>query len=76
VVWTSLGPALAGIAIGLVAAWYASRFVTALLFEASPVDPRLLAVPLLLAALIATAAFVPASSLARLDPAAVLRRDV
>lgn len=76
VVWSSLRPAVAGIAFGLSASWYSSRFVTALLFESSPADPALLAVPLLMSALVAAAAFVPASRLAKLDPASLLRRQM
>jgi predicted permease len=74
-VWSSVGPAAAGVGLGLVAAWFASGFMTTFLFESSPADPRLLAVPALLLALVALAAFVPASRLAGLDPAAVLRSE-
>jgi ABC-type antimicrobial peptide transport system permease subunit len=75
VVWSSVRPAAVGVGIGLTAAWYASGFIATFLFESSPTDPRLLAVPAVLLALVALAAFMPASRLAKVDPAAVFRSE-
>jgi ABC-type antimicrobial peptide transport system permease subunit len=68
--------ALIGIAGGLPAALYLSRFVKALLFEVTPLDFWSLALPLgtlLLAALMAAA--VPALRAARVDPIIALRYE-
>ena len=70
------GAALIGIAAGLPAALYLSRFVKALLFEVTPLDFWSLALPLgtlLLAALLAAA--LPALRAARVDPIVALRYE-
>ncbi len=70
------GAALIGIAAGLPAALYLSRFVKALLFEVAPLDFWSLALPLgtlLLAALLAAA--LPALRAARVDPIVALRYE-
>ena len=74
VVGASLRPALAGAVLGVAAAWMAGRFVESFLFEVRATDPRFLtAVPIVLVSLTILAAWLPASRLAHLNPAVVLR---
>jgi putative ABC transport system permease protein len=64
----------AGIAIGLLGAWVASRALTTLLFSISPTDPSTFAsaaAGLALAAVAAT--YVPARRASRIDPVVLLR---
>jgi predicted permease len=68
--------ALAGIAviIGTVAAFGLMRLLSGLLFEVSPTDPAtFVSVALLVAAIAAVAAWVPARRATRIDPAATIR---
>lgn len=68
--------ALAGIAIGLVAAVAATRFISTLLFEVKPTDPTtLIAVSILLAVFSFAATFVPARRATRVDPMIALRHE-
>ena len=71
-----LRPVLAGVVVGTVAALWALRGMTGLLFEVRPADPATLAgaVGLLLAAG-AAACVVPAWRAARIDPANSLRAE-
>lgn len=63
-----------GIVIGGMLSWWASRFVSALLFGLTPTDPLTIAgAMLVLAAVGATAAWLPARHAAGIDPAEVLR---
>jgi ABC-type antimicrobial peptide transport system permease subunit len=65
-----------GIAIGIAASFALARFMTALVFGVTPHDPMTFAVvPLLLAAVAATAALVPGLRAARVDPMRALRED-
>jgi len=67
---------LAGLGIGLATGLALSRFVRAVLYEASPYDPISLAVPiviLLAAAVVATV--LPLRRALRVDPVVALRRD-
>ena len=71
-----LGLALAGSAVGLVAALGANRLIGSLLFEVNPFDPLVYAsVTLALIAVAAVAALVPAMRAAHTDPARVLREE-
>ncbi|HSR43333.1 MAG TPA: FtsX-like permease family protein, partial [Longimicrobiales bacterium] len=64
----------AGLALGLPAAWAASRLLGALLFGVRPFDPWTYgAVGLLLAAVAVLAAWIPARRVTRIDPAEALR---
>jgi putative ABC transport system permease protein len=75
-VMEGLKPAVAGMAIGLVAAASSTRVVRSLLFGITPTDPVtfLLAPPLLLA-LAALACYLPARRATRLDPTIALRAE-
>ena len=80
VVWTVLREALAiaafGIAIALPVAAVLGRFARAFLFQISPLDPvSWLGSGVIMLALAACAALLPARRAARLDPAVALRPD-
>ena len=67
---------LVGMAIGLGAAWFASRLVTSMLFGVEPSDPlTLVAVVFILAAVVGLATFGAARRAARIDPAVALRLE-
>jgi predicted permease len=66
-----------GIAIGLVAAAFATRVMTTLLFGVRPLDPlTYAAVAVALGATALLASYIPAARAARVAPALALRRDV
>jgi putative ABC transport system permease protein len=69
--------ALAGLAIGLVAAFFLSRtLVVSLLFATSPKDPLTFAVvPFLLGTVALVASYIPARRATRVDPIVALRTD-
>ncbi|HET7584285.1 MAG TPA: ABC transporter permease [Gemmatimonadaceae bacterium] len=70
----SLVLAMAGVAVGVLAAWGTTRALRALLFGVQPGDPvTMLAVPVGLVAVAALAAYIPARRAARIDPASALR---
>ena len=72
----ALRVALAGTAIGLIAAIPATRYLRAQLYGVDPVDPAtLVAVILVLAAASIAAAYVPARRATRVDPVIALRSD-
>ncbi|HET9315264.1 MAG TPA: ADOP family duplicated permease [Vicinamibacteria bacterium] len=77
--WTlrrALAIAGAGLALGTLAAWPASRLLRGLLFAVSPGDPGVLAAAVLV--MLATclgASLAPAWRAARVEPAAALRHD-
>jgi hypothetical protein len=65
---------LAGLAVGLPAAWWVSRMFVSLLFEVRPTDLRVyLAVAALLIGVGVVAALVPARRAARVDPLIALK---
>jgi predicted permease len=67
---------LIGIALGLPAAWAASRLVTSMLFQLKPTDPATLAgAALLLLTAALTAAYLPARRASRVNPMTALRHD-
>ena len=76
VVMQGLKPALAGVGIGMVAAFFAARLLRTLLFGVTPVDPLTFAiVPPLLLAVAVLACYVPALRAVRLDPTRALRAE-
>jgi predicted permease len=69
-------PVLVGILISLPAAWWAGRFVRALLFGMEPFDASTIAAAVAMLAAVALAAvFVPARRAAKVDPMVALRQD-
>jgi len=76
VVRHGLALAVSGLALGLIIAAFATRFMSALLFNVAPNDPLTLAgVSLILAATSLAAASLPARRAARVDPAIALRAE-
>jgi putative ABC transport system permease protein len=76
VITQGLPPVVAGLALGLIAAFWATRFLQQFLYEVEPRDPGIfagVAVIMLLTALLA--AWLPAWRASRLDPAVVLRAE-
>lgn len=68
--------ALAGLAMGVLAAWILRRSVESMLFGIAPDDPlTFVGVALLLGVVSLLAAYLPARRAARIDPAAALRVD-
>ena len=68
--------ALAGLAIGVLAAWLLGRSVESMLFGVAPDDILTFGgVALLLGVVSLLAAYLPARSAARVDPAAALRAE-
>jgi predicted permease len=76
VMWQGLRPALAGIALGLLAALGAGRVLSGLLYQIEPADPATIAtVIVLLVAIVAVACAVPALRAARIPAANALRTN-
>jgi putative ABC transport system permease protein len=68
--------ALAGLVIGVLAAWILRRSVQSMLFGVAPDDPlTFCGVALLLGVVSVLAAYLPARSAARIDPAVALRAE-
>lgn len=69
-------PIAAGLAIGLIAAFFLTRVIATFLFQTTPHDPlAFAAVAVILAAGGAVAAWIPARRAARVDPVVALRAD-
>ena len=76
VVGQALCLALAGVAIGGLAAYAAARWMRSMLFETGPGDAAtFVLMPLVLLAVVAAASALPARRAARIDPAVALRGD-
>jgi ABC-type antimicrobial peptide transport system permease subunit len=68
--------AVAGLCTGLVAAAFASRFVTTLLYGVPPLDRWAFGgAAVLLGIVVAIAAYIPARRATRIDPTVALRAD-
>ncbi|HZS46828.1 MAG TPA: ABC transporter permease [Blastocatellia bacterium] len=68
--------ALAGIAIGLIAAFGLTRIMSSLLFKVSATDPiTFVAIPLLFAFVIMLASYIPARRATKVNPIVALRYD-
>jgi predicted permease len=76
VVGQTLAYVLAGGALGVLGAYFASQLIRGLLYEVSPLDPlTLVGVAVMLVATAAGAAVIPARRATRIDPIAALRPD-
>jgi ABC-type lipoprotein release transport system permease subunit len=72
----TLIPVTAGVAVGYACIWYLQRFVTALLYGVSALDPlMLIGAPLLLIAMALLATYAPARRAARIQPVMALRNE-
>lgn len=72
----TLGPVVAGLGLGVVGAWTASRLLASALYGVEPTDPvTFTAVPALLLAVGTLAALAPAWRAGRVDPVEVLGGD-
>jgi putative ABC transport system permease protein len=73
---SGLALAAAGVALGIVAAWGLSRFLSTLLYDLSPTDPgTFAAVALLLGAVTVLATYLPGRRASRVDPVVALRDE-
>jgi putative ABC transport system permease protein len=72
----SLRVAFAGLIAGLIGAAFATRTLSALLFNVAPIDPLVyISVPLVLCLVAAAASALPAWRASRIDPIRVLRAE-
>jgi putative ABC transport system permease protein len=67
---------IAGLAVGVLAAWTLRRFISSMLFAVSPEDATTFAlVTIVLSAVASLAAYIPARKAARIDPSVALRSE-
>jgi putative ABC transport system permease protein len=71
-----LGPAIAGLVLGLFGSFALSRTISSFLYETSPLDPMIYGgVTVLLLAVTAVACLVPAKRASRVDPMSARRHE-
>ena len=71
-----LGHAVAGVALGLPAAYLLSRLMATLVFGVTATDPVTFAtLPALVIVVTAAACYLPARRAARIDPVVAIRQD-
>ncbi len=76
VLWQGIRPAMWGIGLGVVAAFWAGGLMRGLLYEVAPQDPlTLVMVPPLLLGIVVVACAIPARRAARIPPATALRNE-
>ncbi len=76
VLWQGLRPAIFGILVGVIAAWWGTSLMRGLLYQVAPQDPVTLGiVPILLLAVVVIACAVPARRASRIPPAIALRSE-
>ena len=76
VVLNGLKVAALGVAVGVVAAFFAARLASSLLHGVSPHDPiTLIGAPVMMLVVVALANYVPARRAARVDPLTALRQE-
>ena len=76
VVWQGMRLALAGVVIGVGAAFGLSKLVASLLYGVKPYDPMVfVSVPIVLSAVALLAVWLPAMKASKLDPMAALRSE-
>jgi len=72
----AMTPVAFGVAAGLAASWWLSRYLSSLLYRITPHDPGTFAlVTMLLVLVAATAAYLPARAATRIDPIVTLRAE-
>jgi putative ABC transport system permease protein len=76
VVWQGMQPALIGVAIGMITAFAASRYIASMLFGVSALDPiTFVLVPLFLATIALLATYLPARRATRVSPTVALQSE-
>ncbi len=76
VLWQGMAPTLAGIGLGLAAAFPLSRLIQDQLFQVSPADPAVfIAVPIVIALVSLAACWLPARRVLGIDPVSALRSE-
>jgi ABC-type lipoprotein release transport system permease subunit len=76
VVWHGMRLAIAGVVLGLAAAFALTRLIASFLFEVRPWDPAaFVTAPLLLSVVALVAVWVPAARASRVDPMQALRTE-
>lgn len=76
VVRQGIGPAVAGVLVGLAGSWFGARALRAVLYGVEPQDPLTLAgVTVLLLLVVAAASLLPARRATRIPPASALRAE-